>query len=455
MSRLAAFGGDPAVPAAERHVDWPVVTEEDRKAVMSVLDSGKFVSNSDGQTAVSDLERAWADRVGGVSCVGVANGTVALQLALAALGIGAGDEVIVPALSFIATGLAPMHQMAVPVFADIDPVTFTIDPADAEARITARTAAIMPVHLHGHPADMERILGVARRRGLAVIEDAAQAHGARYQGRTVGGLGAAAAFSLQVTKNLPTCGEAGLLTATDNEVASRARMMRQFGEVIESGAPRDYVSHMFGWNAKMSSVQAAFAASQLRRFDDYERRRQRNIPPFLERLAALPGIRVPRVIGPSTHVWHILRFRFVPEEMGIEGTSPAGVRTALRRLLRAEGVPLSQYQLMPLPRQDVFRERMGFGRGYPWTAGGHASSSQEWPVSQAVIEDSLTLQKRHLHPDAGPLLQRYADAFAKVWEQMDTVATMARSATSRTAAATAATTAGTAATTAGTARAAS
>ena len=273
-TKLAALGGAPAVPRDERRVEWPIVTEEDRQAVLRVLESGKLVSNAEGETAVPELERRWAARVGVSHCVAVANGTVALQLPLAALGIGPGDEVIVPALSFIASGLAPLHQLATPVFADVDPHTFTIDPGEVEARITPRTAAVLPVHLHGLPAAMEPILRIAHRRGLAVLEDAAQAHGATYRGRPVGGLGDAAAFSLQVTKNLPTCGEGGLVTTNDAKLAEQVTMMRQFGEVIETGRERDYVSHLLGWNAKLNPVQAAFATSQLERFDDYERRRQ-------------------------------------------------------------------------------------------------------------------------------------------------------------------------------------
>lgn len=426
MSKLAAFGGEPAVPRAERRVEWPVVCEEDRKAVLSVLDSGRLVSNAEGETAVPELEARWAERVGVRHCVGVANGTTALQLAIGALGIGPGDEVVVPALSFIASGLAPVHQMAVPVFADVDPVTFNVDPKQIETVISPRTAAIMPVHLHGLPAAMDEIGAIARRHGLAVIEDAAQAHGATYRGKPVGSLGDAGAFSLQVTKNLPTCGEGGLLTTSDDEVAARVRMMRQFGEIIEDGHDRDYVSYRLGWNAKLIPIQAAFTRSQLDRFDQYERARQENIPSFLRRLAELPGIRVPARSGEASHVWHILRFRFDPQEMGLDGIAAGALRGTLHRLLRAEGVPVSRYQLMPLPEQRVFTERAGFGHGYPWTVSGAAPPGGPWPVASAVIEDSLTLQKRHLNPDSGPLLQRYADGFEKVWANLDVVARMAR-----------------------------
>ncbi len=427
MDKLAVLGGRPAVPRDQRSVAWPIITEDDRKAVLNVVDSGELVSNSDTPTAVDDLEARFAERVGVARCVGLSNGTTALQIALAALGVGPGDEVIVPALSFIASGLAPLHQMAVPVFADIDPVTFTLDPEDVARKITPRTAALLPVHLHGMPADMGPLRELADRHGLVIVEDAAQAHGATYHGRQVGSLGHAAAFSLQVTKNLPTCGEGGLLTTDDEQLADRIRMTRQFGEVIEAGKPRDYISYMLGWNSKLNPIQAAFAASQLARFDDYERRRQANVKAFLDRLRPLPGIQVPAERPGCTHAWHILRFRFDPEAIGLPDVTPAALRGALRRVLRAEGVPLSQYQLMTLPQQKVFQDRQGFGKGYPWAAldgGGEPDAGH--PVAEAIIRDSLTLQKRHLNPDSGELLQRYADAFEKVWSNRDTLATLAR-----------------------------
>ncbi|HET9894910.1 MAG TPA: DegT/DnrJ/EryC1/StrS family aminotransferase [Streptosporangiaceae bacterium] len=413
MTKLAALGGSPAVPGAMRHVEWPVVTEEDRKAVIAVLDSGKLVSNADGETEVAEFEREWARRVGVPHCVAVATGTAALQLCLEAIGIGPGDEVIVPALSFIASGLAPLYQGARPVFADIDGTSFTIDAASAQACVTERTAAVIPVHLHGLPADMDAIGSLAARHGLAVIEDAAQAHGATWRGRKAGALGLAAAFSLQATKNLPTCGEGGMITTADDQIAARIRMTRQFGEVIESGRPRDYRSLMLGWNAKLSSVQAAFTRSQLRRFDEYEASRQAAVAPFLDRLAALPGIAVPRPCAGATHAFHILRFRFDPQAAGLDGVRPAGFRAALRRVLRAEGIPMSQYQIMPLPDQRVFR-------------GDDPVAADRWPVTRAVIDDSLTLQKRHLHPESGQLLQRYADGFEKAWENLAAIGTIAR-----------------------------
>lgn len=430
MEKLAVFGGTAAVPKARRGVDWPLIEDEDRKAVLDALDGAKLVSNSDGVNPVSTLEESWARKFGFDHCVAVCNGTAALSLALAALGVGPGDEVIVPALSFVATALAPLHQMAVPVFADIDPVTFNLDPDDVERRITDRTTAIIPVHLHGAPADMDRITDIAHRHGLAVLEDAAQAPGATHRGRPVGGIGDAGAFSLQVTKNIPTCGEGGLLVTRNAELAESVRRGRQFGEVIESGRGRDYMSYHLGWNYKMNAVQAAFTDAQLTRYDDYERARQRNVTAFLARLAVLPGLRVPTALPGTTHVWHILRFRFDPAAFGLDGMQPEALRTTLRRLLRAEGVPMSQYQLIPLPDQKVFVDRVGFGSGYPWTVTGASGpvAREDYPVTRAVIADSLTLQKRHLHPGSGDLLSLYADAFEKVWANTDLVATLAAAA---------------------------
>lgn len=430
MSKLAVFGGSPAVPRDRRRVDWPLVEDDDRKAITNALDGARFVSDTDGANPVSTLEEHWARQFGFDHCVAVSTGTAALSLSLAALGVGPGDEVIVPALSFIATGLAPVHQMAVPVFADIDPVTFNLDPDDVKRRITARTAAIIPVHLHGAPADMDRLTDIANRHGLAVIEDAAQAPGATHRGRAVGGIGDAGAFSLQVTKNVPTCGEGGLVVTSNAELAEAVRRGRQFGEVIESGHERDYVSYSLGWNHKMNALQAAFTDAQLTRFEDYERARQRNVAEFLARLAVLPGLRVPTPLPDTTHVWHILRFRFDPAAFDLDGIRPEALRATLRRLLRAEGVPMSQYQLMPLPDQKVFVDRIGFGSGYPWSVTGARGpmAGEGYPVARAVIADSLTLQKRHLHPGSGELLGFYAEAFEKVWDSTDMVATLAAAA---------------------------
>ncbi|WP_206422722.1 DegT/DnrJ/EryC1/StrS family aminotransferase [Nocardioides pantholopis] len=389
---------------------WPVITPADRDAVLGVLSDGALVSDRNEETAVDRLETEWAEYVRARHCIGVANGTIALELALEAIGVGPGDEVVVPALSFVATAMAVVNRGARPVFADIDPVTYNIDPDSLRAAITARTVAVMPVHLHGLPAPMDQVMEICQAHGLAVIEDAAQAHGATIEERHVGTFGSIGCFSLQATKNLPTCGEGGLLVTDDDAVASRLRQLRQFGEVIERGRPRKYLSHIVGHNAKLSSVQAAFTSSQLRRLEATSECQDRNVREFLTALEPLAGLHVPRAADPrARHVWHILRFRIDPGVAGLDRSEAGPVREALQRLLRAEGVPVTRYQLIPLSDQPAFSDLP------PTTA------NEEIPVTRAVLADSFVLQRRHLDPSAAPLLRQYAEAFHKTWQHVNLV----------------------------------
>jgi dTDP-4-amino-4,6-dideoxygalactose transaminase len=207
MSKLAVFGGDSVVPEG-LVVHWPNVTQEDKAAVMAVLDRGILWGEDSPETAA--LEKEWAEYVGTRFCLATNSGTAALHMAVAAAGIGPGDEVITSALTFLASASCVLHHNAIPVFADIDPDTFNVTAQTIAERITERTKAIIPVHLHGLPADMDEILALARKHGLTVIEDACQAHGATYKGRKVGGLADSAAFSLNTTKNLAG-GEGGVI----------------------------------------------------------------------------------------------------------------------------------------------------------------------------------------------------------------------------------------------------
>lgn len=424
---LAMLGGEPAVAREARRVEWPVVTDGDRQAVMDVLASGRFTSAAPVTTEVDRLEEEWARFVGVDHCVATSSGTAALAVALAAVGVEPGAEVLVPALTFAATGLAALHQLAVPVFVDVDPRTFAIDADRAEAAVTERTQAILPVHLHGLPADMRGVRRVAGRHGLAVVEDAAQAQGACFEGRRTGGLGDAGAFSLNVSKNLPTCGEGGLLTIGDAGVRDRAVRLRQFGETLVPGREREYRSESLGWNYKLSTVQAAFARSQLARFPEWQAAREANVRAFLDAIRDLPGLTLPEVPQDRTHAWHMIRFRLDPAAAGLDGVRPGAFRQAVQRALRAEGVPVQRYQSMPLTDQEVFRRRQGYGRGYPWTISGAAPGDDPVPHTRQILEDSLTIQRVHLPPTSGTLLARCAEAFQKVWANREVLGAMARS----------------------------
>ncbi|MEV4603164.1 DegT/DnrJ/EryC1/StrS family aminotransferase [Amycolatopsis sp. NPDC049253] len=433
MTKLAMFGGTRTVgppKTLKAGIGWPVVTAEDEAAVAGVLSAGLFTSNDAGRGEVSWLQRDWAEYVGTRHCAAVVNGTAALELALAALDLEPGSEVLVPSLTFIGSAVPVVQRLLVPVFVDVDPVTFTMNPDAAAAAITPRTRAIMAVHLHGVPCDLTRLSDLAERHDLHLIEDAAQAHGATHLGRRVGSIGDINASSLNVTKNLPTCGEGGLVTTDSDELHEQVVLRRQFGESLEAGRERDYLSRVLAGNLKLSAVQAAFARSQLERLPEYDAARARNVEAFLARLAELPGVVVPTCPPDRTHAWHILRMRLDPEAAGI-GDVPAGpFRAVVQRALRAEGVPVQPYQIVPLPGQRAFRDLIGLGGGYPWRLPGarHVDyRAEDHPTALAVIEDSVTIQRWHLNPAAGPVLDACADAFAKVWRNLDTLAGLARS----------------------------
>ncbi len=250
------------IPVAE-----PVLGEKEKQYVLECLEtswisgSGKFVDA---------FEEMFADFCGVRHAVAIVNGTAALHVALLALGVGAGDEVIVPDLSYIASANAVTYCGARPVFADIDPITWTLSPEDMARKITGRTKAIMPVHLYGHPADMKPILEVARRHELFVVEDAAEAHGAEYGGRRVGGLGDVATFSFYGNKIITT-GEGGMLTTNDDELARKARLLKGQG----MDPQRRYWFPIIGYNYRMTNIEAAIGLAQLEKIDWFiERRRE-------------------------------------------------------------------------------------------------------------------------------------------------------------------------------------
>ncbi|MGH2391207.1 MAG: DegT/DnrJ/EryC1/StrS family aminotransferase, partial [Chloroflexota bacterium] len=227
--RLAIHGGTPAVPAGIQRA-WPRILDEDKAAVMAVLDRG-IIGGADAPEAAA-LQREFAEYIGVRHCLATNSGTSALHLALLALDLAPGDEVITSAFSFSASALAILHALAIPVFVDIDPRTFTLDPKQVEQAITPRTRAIMPVHIHGLPADLDEIMAIAARHDLVVIEDACQAHGATYKGKRVGSIGKMGAFSLNFTKSLPG-GEGGFFVTNDDDLLRRANRFRIFGERVD------------------------------------------------------------------------------------------------------------------------------------------------------------------------------------------------------------------------------
>lgn len=278
----------------------PIIGDEEREAVDRVMRSGMIAQGPE----VAAFEREFSEHfVPGRPSVAVNSGTAGLHLGLLAAGIGAGDEVIVPSFTFAATGNSVALTGATPVFVDIEPETFALAPEAVAAAITPKTKGIMPVHLYGHPARMRELESIASERGIALFEDAAQAHGASLDGRPVGSFGAFAMFSLYPTKNM-TSGEGGMITAANDEIARRARLLRN------QGMERQYENEIVGFNARMTDIHAAIGRVQLTKVADWTKTRQKNAA-FLD--SNLHGVGIPPVADGAVHVYHQYTVR-VPED---------------------------------------------------------------------------------------------------------------------------------------------
>jgi len=296
------------------------LARELQQALDRTLQSGWFILGKE----VEAFEQEYAAYCGTPFCIGVANGLDALHLILRAWDIGPGDEVIVPSNTYIASWLAVSQVGAVPIPVEPDPATFNIDPALVEAAITPRTKAIMPVHLYGQPADMDPIIAVAQRHGLKVIEDNAQAQGARYKGRRTGGLGDAAGHSFYPGKNLGALGDAGAITTEDPVLADRLRVLRNYGSKVK------YYNEIKGYNSRLDELQAAFLRVKLRHLDAWNARRKKVAELYFSEL----GTRNSELILPSVPewaepVWHLFVVRHPGRDCLQARLSEAGVGTLI------------------------------------------------------------------------------------------------------------------------------
>jgi dTDP-4-amino-4,6-dideoxygalactose transaminase len=267
-------------------------------AVQRVLSSGRYVLGPE----VTAFEQEFAEFVGARHCVSVGSGLDALGLTVEACGVSAGDEVIVPAHTFVATWLAARQVGATPVAVDVQPGSYTLDPDLLEAAITPRTRMVVPVHLYGRPAAMDAIAAVASRHGLFLLEDAAQAHGARYRGIRVGSLGGAAAWSFYPAKNLGALGDGGAVTTDDAELAERVRLLRDYG------APEKYRHELAGTNSRLDELQAAVLRVKLEHLDEWNDRRRSVAARYLDGLTGT-GLVLPEVPSEADHVWHLFVVR--------------------------------------------------------------------------------------------------------------------------------------------------
>jgi dTDP-4-amino-4,6-dideoxygalactose transaminase len=353
---------------------FAAIGDEVRSAVDRVLSSHQFILGREGAA----LEEEVAQLCGVAHGVGVGSGTDALVLALRSCGVGSGDEVILPPFTFVATGSAVSALGARPVFADIHPNTYNIDPAQLERRVTPRTRAIVIVHLYGLSADMDPIMEFARKKNIPVVEDTAQAIGAGYKGRRTGALGDVACFSFYPTKNLGACGDAGMIVTNSAERAAHLRILRNHGQTEK------YVSSEPGWNGRLDEIQAAILRVKLRHLEAWQRARQAHAAEYTRHFAQIPGIMPPLVPEGYEHVFHQYTVRV--EE-----------RDRLQSVLAEKKIGSAIYYPVPLHLQPLYAS-LGYQAG-------------DFPHAEHAAQEVLSLP---MFPELRPAqLARVAEAVSE------------------------------------------
>jgi dTDP-4-amino-4,6-dideoxygalactose transaminase len=342
------------VPFLDVRAAYLELQKELDAAYQRVTGAGWFVLGRE----VEAFEQAFADYCSAGHCIGVGNGLEALHMILRAYDIGRGDEVIVPAHTFVATWLAVTYAGATPVPVEPRADTGNLDPDRLEAAVTPRTRAVIPVHLYGQPADMDAISSVARQRGLRVIEDAAQAHGARYKGRPAGSLSDAAAFSFYPSKNLGAFGDAGAVVTDDDDLAERVHALRNYGSQVK------YHHESLGFNSRLDELQAAFLHVRLAHLEDWNERRRAAASTYLKGLADAPGLVLPVVPGWAGPVWHLFVVRHA-------------LRDDLQRRLDQAGITTQIHYPIPPHLSGAYAS-------YGWKRG-------DFPIAESLADSVLSL----------------------------------------------------------------
>lgn len=341
------------VPFVDLSAQHELIGEEIDRAMREVVRSSDFILGKE----VTLFEKDFAAYCGAADAIGVDTGISALELSLRAMGIGPGDEVITAANSFIASASPISMVGARPVFVDVDPQTYNLDPNLVERAITSRTKAIVPVHLYGQPADMDAILAIAQARGLRVLEDACQAHGALYRGRRAGSLGDAAAFSFYPAKNLGAYGDGGIVVTSDPEIAERVRMLRNYGQKVK------YHHELLAFNRRLDTLQAAVLRVKLRYLDAANDARRRNAARYAELLRGLDVV-TPYEASDVTHIYHVYVARVAD-------------RDGLQKHLAERGIATGIHYPIPIHLQPAYHD-LGYGPG-------------DFPVTERLAGEILSL----------------------------------------------------------------
>ena len=396
---LALLGGSPI--RSKPFPAWPIFGKPEETRLLKTLRSGKWGRLQGSE--VDTFESRFAQMHGCKHGIAVVNGTVSLRISLMAAGIQADDEVIVPPYTFLSTASAVVESNAIPVFADIDLETFNLDPSAVEAAITPRTRAIIAVHFAGQPAKMDRLLAIAEKHNLTLIEDAAHAHGASYKNRPAGSLGHLSSFSFQSSKNL-TCGEGGIILTNNDALAASCRSIHNCGRIPEGIW---YEHHVISGNYRLGEFQAAVLNAQLQRLPKQTETRNRNGLALADRLSQIPGLHPQKRDADCTrHSYHLFMLRVDSQTFGAP-------RLALVQALRAEGIPCSPGYGFSLHRQPLFQKK-AFGPYLPKSAKRLHYNRTHCPNSDRICADQSLWLEHAMFLGSQRDISDIAKAFEKI-----------------------------------------
>lgn len=413
-SRLAINGGTRTVPEGTIK-KWPPIDDIDKEYVLASLRGNNHAFGPN----CTKLEEEWAAWNGNRYAITTNSGTAALHMAVAACGCGAGDHVIVPAYSWSSSVTCVIHQNAIPVFVDIELDTMNIDVDKIETAITPKTKAIIVVHLHGLAVNMEKVMQIAKRHKLKVIEDACQAHGAMFKEKKVGHWGDCAAFSFNQNKCLCS-GEGGMFVTDNEDLLKRARQVWSFGETRTPVEDRDYHAYALGWMYRNNDMTAAFGRAQLTKLDSYIAIQRTNAEVLLKKLAAVKGLILPVEPKGHFHNWYNFTCHINARALGWSG-APQRLRDAIVKALEAEGVPAGMYQQFILPAMTVFQAKNAYGEGCPWQCP-HTEAVNydlaDYPVAQKHCDTHFGMTTPLRAPNDKKAVRRVGVAIRKVFDNV-------------------------------------
>ena len=422
---MASDSGKPAILGGEKAVPdgtikkWPPVDDTDREMVLASLNGDNHTYGPNCQA----LQQEFAAWNGNKHAIFTNSGTAALHMAVAACGVGAGDHVLVTAYSWSSSATCIIHHNAIPIFVDIDFDTMNMDVDKIEAAITPRTKAVIVVHLHGLAVDMDKVLAIARKHNLKVIEDCCQSHGALFNGKKVGTMGDCAAFSLNQNKTLCS-GEGGMFVTDDDDLRATATQVWSFGETRTPAESRDYHAYALGWMYRGNDMTAAFGRAQLAKLDHYFEVQRENGAVLNEKLLGLKGLIIPTEPPGHVHNWYNYTSRIDMDAIGWQG-NPCRMRDAVMKALNAEGVPASVWQAYILPAMTVFRAKNAYGDGCPWSCKGAGEgveyNPEDYPMSQKHSDTHFGMTVPLRAPNPTDVAEKVAEAFAKVFDNIDKI----------------------------------